>query len=36
MFNSDSDTYVINHYEGLTNVRIILEIVILNDKKDIY
>ena len=36
MFNSSFNTYVINYYKGFINVRITLEIVILNNKKDTY
>ena len=36
MFNSSFNIYVINYYKGLTNVRVVPEIVILNSKKDIY
>ena len=36
MFDSDSNTHVINYYEGLINVRVVPEIVILNDGKDTY
>ena len=36
MLNSGSNIYVINYYKGLTNVRVIPEIVILNNKKDTY
>ena len=36
MFNSNSNIHVINYYKGFINVRVTLEIAILNDKKDIY
>ena len=36
MLDSGSDTHVINHYGGLTNVRIAPETAILNSGKDTY
>ena len=36
MLDSGSNIYVINYYKGLTNVRVVSEIVILNSGKDIY
>ena len=36
MLNSSFNIYVINYYKGLINVRVIPEIVILNDGKNTY
>ena len=36
MFDSGSNTHVINYYERFTNVRVASEIAILNGEKDIY
>ena len=36
MLDNNFNIYVINYYKGFINVRVAPEIVILNNKKDIY
>ena len=36
IFDTGSDTYIINYYEGLTNVREVLELSVLNKERDTY
>ena len=36
ILDTGSDTHIINYYEGLTNVREVLELSVLNKGRDIY
>ena len=36
MLNNGFNIHVINYYKGFINVRVVLEIVILNSRKNIY